>query len=293
MKKKSTKASSKKTTKIQTRTYGWIKQPVDNRDLKYKGITKAVVLPEKVDLRPFCPPVYDQGTLGSCTAQAIGAAHQFEQLKQQDSTIITPSKLFIYYNERAMEGTINEDCGAIIRDGLKTVANEGVCPEPEWPYLISKFAKKPPQSCYDHALKHQVENYKALDCDLIQMKQCLAEGFPFVFGMLIYPNFESAAVAKTGIVPMPSGNPIGGHAVMAVGYDTEKKYFIIRNSWGISWGDKGYFYLPEAYITDFNLCSDFWTIRMVENEICCQPVPTPTPSPKLPWWKRLFAWLGF
>jgi C1A family cysteine protease len=98
------------------------------------------------------------------------------------------------------------------------------------------------------------------------MKACLASGYPFIFGFTVYDSFESDAVAKTGIVPMPSKTELvlGGHAVMAVGYDDSKKWFIVRNSWGEDWGDKGYFYIPYDYLTNKNLASDFWTIKLTK-----------------------------
>jgi C1A family cysteine protease len=101
---------------------------------------------------------------------------------------------------------------------------------------------------------------------LPQLKGCLASGSPVVFGFSVYESFESAAVAKTGTMPMPkpSEKQLGGHAVLAVGYDDAQERVIIRNSWGTGWGKKGCFTMPYAYITDDNLCDDFWTIRLVE-----------------------------
>ena len=133
----------------------------------------------------------------------------------------TPSRLFIYYNERALEGTVGSDSGAQIRDGIKSVAQWGDCPETEWPYDISQFAIQPPQSCYADASKHLALVYESVDQDLNDLRGCLAAGFPFVFGFTVYQSFESDDVAQTGIVPMPRWfeRPIGGHAVMAVGYD--------------------------------------------------------------------------
>ena len=217
-----------------------------------------------MDLTPQCPPVYDQGQLGSCTANAIGAAFEFELVKQ-GLPDFAPSRLFIYYNERAMEGSVGTDSGAQIRDGIKSVAKQGVCAEPMWPYVIAKFKTKPPKPCYVEALKHKASLYQRLVPTLNQLKGCLASGYPFVFGFTVYDSFESPAVAKSGHAPMPAPAEavIGGHAVMAVGFDDGNQWFIVRNSWGTSWGLKGYFTLPYAYVTDPNLADDFWTIRLI------------------------------
>jgi C1A family cysteine protease len=246
--------------------YGWIPDLPDHRDQLYSApVTALQTLPPRVNLTAQCPPVYDQGALGSCTANAIGAAVEFEQMKQKLTTVFAPSRLFIYFNERTIEHTVDSDSGAQIRDGIKTVAKQGVCPETEWPYVIAKFKTRPPKKCFVDALKHQVVLYQRLVPTLNQLRGCLASGFPFVFGFTVYESFESPAVAKTGHMPMPKPTEqvLGGHAVMAVGYDDAKQCFIVRNSWGTGWGMKGYFTMPYAYPTDNNLADDFWTIRLV------------------------------
>src|SRR5262249_29816320 len=149
-----------------------------------------------------------------------------------------PSRLFIYYNERVIEHHVSTDSGAQLRDGMKTLAKQGVCPEKDWAYDTAKFADKPPQNCFVEATDHRATQYQRLVQTLTQMKGCLASGFPFVFGFTVYTSFESPEVAKSGIVPMPStGESVeGGHAVMAVGYDERQRVFIVRNSWGDTWG---------------------------------------------------------
>lgn len=246
--------------------YGWIHDLPDHRDQLYSApVTALQTLPPKLDLTSQCPPVYDQGPLGSCTANSIGAAVEFEQMKQKLASVFTPARLFIYYNERTMEGTVDSDSGAQIRDGIKSVAQQGVCPETEWPYNIAKFKTRPPKKCYVAAIKHRVVLYQRVTQTLNQFRGCLASGYPFVFGFTVYESFESPTVAKTGHAPMPAPieKTIGGHAVMAVGYDDSKQWFLVRNSWGSGWGMKGYFTLPYAYVTDAQLASDFWTIRLV------------------------------
>ena len=186
-----------------------------------------------MDLRAQCPPVYDQGQLGSCTANAIAAAIEFDRLKQKLNDF-TPSRLFVYYNERAIEHSVDSDSGAQIRDGIKSVARQGDCPETEWPYVIAKFRTKPPKKCYADALKYKVVLYQRVTQALSQLKGCIASGWPFVFGFTVYEGFESAQVAKSGHAGLPKSGEavIGGHAVVAVGYDDARQWFIVRNSWG-------------------------------------------------------------
>lgn len=250
-----------------TSKYGWVPDLPDRRDFVYAA-PRAVLkkLPAHVSLADNCPPVYDQGQLGSCTANAIGAAFQFGLIRQNKSRDFMPSRLFIYYNERVMENSVDSDSGAMIKDGIKSVNKQGVCPEKMLPYVITKFANKPSRSCYTEALKHQVLSYHRVSRDLNQMRGCLADGYPFVFGFTVYESFESAGVARSGRLnmPKPSEKQMGGHAVMAVGYDHPAKRFIVRNSWGKSWGKKGYFTIPYEYLLETNLSDDFWTIRIVE-----------------------------
>jgi C1A family cysteine protease len=247
--------------------FGWIPDLPDQRDHIFSAPAPVLtVLPPSVDLRPGCPAtVYDQGQLGSCTANAIAAAFEFDLVKQKLEDFM-PSRLFIYYNERKMEHTVGSDSGAQIRDGIKSVAKQGVCTEDSWPYEIAQFTVQPTRACYDVALANQSLSYQRIPQNLNQMRGCLANGFPFVFGFTVYDSFEGAEVASTGVVPMPGTDEsvLGGHAVLAVGYDDATQRFLVRNSWGPGWGQAGYFTIPYAYLTNRGLASDFWTISKVE-----------------------------
>jgi C1A family cysteine protease len=259
--------------------YGWKPDLPDQRDYSY-CVPPSVVqaIPGAVDLRLQCPPVYDQGNIGSCTANAIAAALEFDMMKQ-GLAAFTPSRLFIYYNERTMEGTVGSDSGAFIRDGIKSVASMGDCPETEWTYdgtaagagnifaAGAKAATAPDPGCYTDAVRHRALTYLSIDQNLADMKGCLASGYPFVFGFSVYESIESDTVALSGKIPMPSASEqvIGGHAVMAVGYDDIAQAFIVRNSWGAGWGQAGYGSIPYTYLLDDNLANDFWTIRTVSD----------------------------
>src|SRR5438105_15827754 len=125
-----------------------------------------------VDFREACPPVYDQGALGSCTANAIAGALEFDQMKQELADVFEPSRLFIYYNERVMEGTVDEDSGAMLRDGIKTVAKQGAPHEPLWPYVISKFRSKPSAKAYADAARHPAVLYERILQQAAQLRGC-------------------------------------------------------------------------------------------------------------------------
>lgn len=257
--------------------YGWKPDLPDQRDFHYAvPHTIAAALPTNTDLRPDCPPVYDQAQLGSCTANAIAGAIEFDQ-KKQGGAVFAPSRLFIYYNERIMEATSPAvDGGAQVRDGVKSVASQGVCKETSWTYddtntdpdpcPTCKFAQKPTAACYTEAQQYKIKTYQRLNSALLNtLKGCLASGYPFIFGFTVYQSFESPQVAQTGVVPMPGPGEkvVGGHAVLAVGYDDSTDQFIVRNSWGVGWGQKGYFMMPYNYLMNGQLADDFWTIQTV------------------------------
>jgi len=250
--------------------YGWIPDIPDHRDQLYAApLAHLQKLPAHVDLRPHCPKeIYDQGQLGSCTGNSIAAAIEFDLMKQKAPQVFTPSRLFIYYNERVMEHTTGSDSGAQIRDGVKAVNKLGAPPETSWPYSDKNpgaFTEKPPEKVYAEAAKHKSTSYQRVARTLPQIKGCLASGYPFVFGFSVYESFESEEVAKTGDAPMPGASEklLGGHAVLCVGYDDKHQRFTVRNSWGPKWGKGGYFTLPYAYLLDSSLSDDFWTIRAI------------------------------
>lgn len=250
---------------------GWVPDLPDQRDLLFKPQETFGLgpVPNSVDLRQECPDIYDQGQLGSCTANALGAAFDFDRHKQ-GKDFMMPSRLFIYWNERDMEGTVDSDAGARIRDGVKVLRKLGTPPENMWPYDIAKFTAKPSDSCYVEAEKNQTLTYQRIlragKDATYDMRACLAWGYPFVTGISVYESFETDETASTGKIPMPGPDErvLGGHAVLVVGFDESTREFICRNSWGTDWGDAGYFYLPYNYLTNKGLSSDMWVIKTVE-----------------------------
>ncbi|QKF93594.1 peptidase C1a [Fadolivirus algeromassiliense] len=251
------------------RKYGWRRDTPSEKDIYHNfAIARSQDTIKSVDLRDRFPAVYDQGELGSCTANGIAAVYEFDEMKENEEKVFTPSRLFIYYNERKANGTIDQDSGASIRDAVMEISKVGVCPETLWTYDIIKYTDCPPQECYDDATKHKCIQYKRVQQTAKQIKQCLIEGFPIVFGIEVYASFETDDVKKTGVIPVPQQEEkyLGGHCIVLCGYDDDKKVFIFRNSWGTAWGDNGYGYLPYGYVLDSKLASDFWTVRQVQDD---------------------------
>lgn len=235
----------------------------DERDLRFKLRLTATQLPALVDLSKNMPTCEDQGELGACTAFAIGGAVQYALLVQ-GKTLLNPSKLFVYYEERLREGTVNQDAGAMIRTGFKVIADKGFANEKDWPYLISRFKRKPLAIAYTRSKLDVVDKYERVDTGLMALKTALALGNPVVLGMSVYEAMMSEQTAVTGVVnrPMATEQNMGGHAVLLMGYDDKKKSFLVRNSWGAGWGKKGYFELSYDYAA-LGLLADAWIIKLL------------------------------
>jgi C1A family cysteine protease len=224
-------------------------------------------------------PIVDQGALGSCTANAI-ASGLGEHLQVVGGGELVPlSRLYLYWHERYLEGTLTEDAGAFIRDGMKTFKEIGIAPEADFPYDIAKFTQTPSAQAEKDAADHKITEYHRV-LTYATLKSALAAGHPVVIGTDVYTSFEGNDAAVSGILPDVDKSKeqlLGGHAVLAVGYkiglDFEGKnpqeYIIIRNSWGVEWGDGGYCYMPKSY-WDHGLVSDMW---VGTNAV----TPTPTP----------------
>lgn len=272
-------------------SYGWKPSPPDFRDHVYMVPDHVrAALPPSVDLsRPALPgpfePAWDQGSIGSCGPHTASADIVFAALKQQSLPAAPmPSRLFVYWCARSVMGTLPEDSGVTNRDMLKALARHGWCDELLWPYVPNRMRDRPPQMCFDQAEKRKITQYLAVPQTLDAMRGCLAAGDPFIFGFSVYESLETAAVAKSGVVPMPKSGErvLGGHDVLVVGYDDAAQRFKFRNSWGAGWGQSGYGTIPYAYATNPRLAGDFWTVRHAGLPAPVgptPPVPPPGPSP--------------
>jgi C1A family cysteine protease len=258
-----TKPVPKVNPSISIPKYHWVRDKIDTRDHPYRltNVTQADI----VDLRQYCSAIENQGNLGSCTGQAIAGA--IELINKRNGRNFDVSRLFIYYYERLLEGTVNYDSGAYIRDGIRATYNYGAPLENLWPYNINKFRTMPPSTAIADGAKRKVTSYERAS-DFNAVVDAIGNGYPVIIGFKVYTSFETISVARTGIMPYPNTSRerlLGGHAVLLVGYNKTNNTFIARNSWGAGWGDRGYFYMPFQVIQNTNMSSDFWVIKSINN----------------------------
>ena len=247
---------------------GWKRDVKDHRDFKYRTLftLPRAQLPESVDLRSLCSPVEQQGGVGSCTANAVVGAMEYLKRDTLNRKVLCMkvgrdlSRLFVYWNTRALEGTTEVDCGASIRNSIKSLASYGACYEKTWPYNEGSWAKKPTEDCYKEGEKYKVVSYYRVE-NMDEALNALALKLPVAFGAVLYESFHEAE--KTAVVDIPTEGEtvIGGHAMLIVGYNQKKEEFIVRNSWGPGWGDGGYCYMPWAYCLFGERVDDFWVVK--------------------------------
>jgi len=260
------------------RKFGWKPSLPDHRKKKYAQHPEMAVrvpFPPSVSLQAQMSPVEDQGQLGTCVAHATCGALEFLELAElkaksggpevfPDNQFDPISRLFVYWNACSIDGDPGQDNGTQITSAVQGIAKWGICRESLWPYDPGKESVNPPVAAYKEGAVHLVLAHLSLNNQVIdQLKQCLVKGFPFIFGISVYDSFMSDDVAQSGLVPMPGQDEelLGGHALCCVGYDDSKNAFLVRNSWGSSWGLQGYCWIPYDYLTSQDLASDFWTLR--------------------------------
>lgn len=259
------------------RVLNWKPSPKDERDFKFSlnfPLFSLEELPTNIDLEGSIPEIWDQNDLGACTCFSTGMSILFQSRSQNRP--IDPSKLFLYYNVRKLEGSIEEDSGAYIRDVFKTLNKEGVCKETSWPYITSKFKNVPDSFCYTEALDTIATKYHSVNNSVLELKNAIAAGRPVVFGFNVYASFMYGNWQKIMPVPKSTEQCLGGHAVLIIGYDDSIKCFKIRNSWGKDWKDNGNFWMPYSFITS-NECDDFWVLEGLK-DVVPEPIPEPIPS---------------
>lgn len=230
-------------------------------------------LPKKFSLRDTMPAIYDQGQLGACTGGGIAGVLEHAAMAQGEGPV-TPSRLFIYYFERVIEGTVEEDSGAQIRTGIKVAASIGAPPEELWLYDVSRFKERPSQAAIDAAAQHEAIEYLRVVPGTAgsPLRTPIFQGHPVVFGFSVPEMFESGWEPRLEFLPLPApGEPIiGGHCCIIMGWDFSLMDFAvpvfeIRNDWGAMWGDAGYFYMDGRWLYEPSrgLSSDFWIIERV------------------------------
>jgi C1A family cysteine protease len=253
---------------------GWIRDRPDPRDqfLSVPQFTNPAPRPPSHDLSDKLPPAYDQGKLGTCTANAIAAAVQYARRVGGKPGDFTPSRLFIYYQQRKTEQNLNIDAGGQLRDGIASIATLGVPPETDWPYDNvagdqsthifppgAQATKVPPSNIMQEAAKYKTISYTPLAQDVAVLESCIAGGYPFILGFNVYGDFTEAT--KVLHKPKPDELVIQwGHAALVTGYNQSTRMFRVRNSWGPKANSGGYFDMDYDYVLNSSWAANFWAV---------------------------------
>lgn len=269
------------------RVGGWKREPPDPRDrLLSRRPGRGLVLSHTdLSVAPGVARVEDQSSFSSCVGNASTDAVEFlyirDGLPQPEL-----SRMMLYYDARVSVGGFDasDDSGCYIRDAMKALAKYGVATETIWPYVSANLSRAPSKTARRDAERRQIVEY--VRCDgLRQIKESLAAGFPVVGGFDVFDSMFSREVGRTGVVPLPlpGEDSIGGHAILLIGNDDPTEFFKFKNSWGPNWGDRGFGYLPYAYV-ERGLADDFWSARMIEGSTVLPPKPD-----RRCWFARLFG----
>jgi len=265
----------------------WRPSPPDERDFKsLRKLSAPVTLPSSLRVSPKIP-VYNQQNAGSCVGNGCCEGFRYEVAQLVGNFDFEPSRLFVYWNARDIDGSTNDDGGTYIRSGFKAMNKNGLCLEKFHPYddSLAAVVKKPSLEAYENGLKNVTVKYARVDQNETAIKQTLVSGAVVVFGFTVYDSFFGSWSETTGMMPLPKKNEgiQGGHCEIIIGYDDSKKAFLVQNSWGTDWGkgaikgEGGLSWMPYSFITNPNEADDFWCIEEVKIDDGSIPVP-PTPS---------------
>lgn len=271
-------------SETQNRILNWKKGPEDSRDFKsVRHLSAPVQLPSEFELDRQIP-VYDQGAIGSCVSNSACACFRYEVAQMTDKFDFEPSRLFEYYNARKLQGWENEDSGAFIRDGFKSLNKFGLAKESLWPYkdTLEALIKQPTANVYEDGLKSVAVKYASVEQNEQRIKETLISGAAVSFGFNVYDSFFGSWSNSTGVMPIPKKTESlqGGHAISCIGFSDSRKCFLIQNSWGLNWGIKGKFWMPYSFALNPAECDDFWCIEEVKIE---GSVPNPPKPSEIDW----------
>jgi len=264
-------AEEARTTPVKRYPLGWKGDPPGRKVTPFAthpGFRAMRIAPAS-DLTGLMPKIWDQQTIGSCVGNGVARAISFAHSKQFNhrAGCIEPSRLFLYYIARAKQGWENEDSGCYIIDCVGEAGRIGATPECQWPYDVRKVFVKPPAKAYQAASKRQVvKAYKVDNTDERSIRVALSNGYPVIFGSMVYSAIETLGY-NNWILPMPrkGERPLGGHCMVISGHNDSEKLYLIDNSWGIGWGRNGRGKFPYEYIHRGDITEDCWVIETMEH----------------------------
>lgn len=247
------------------RSYGWIgdsgQKPVRMMALRDWPVQTPAA---SSDLSRHALPAFDQGRIGSCVGHGTTLAWDMQHHRATGKHLPL-SRLMAYYNAREVEGYAHADTGCQIVDAVNCLVKYGSCDERWWPYIESKFAVKPPPCRYREALDHRViRSYKVDNTDGKSIRLALTNGWPVVFGSLVYDGIQHLT-RTNDVLPMPRKGEryTGAHCMTIIGHDDARRLYRVQNSWGRTWGDNGRCWIPYDYIHRGDITEDCWVIEEV------------------------------
>lgn len=245
----------------------WIPDKVDDRDFMYSSNSELFVpieVSKIVSLKKWCSPVETQKHHGSCVGNAATNAIELNRIRD-GLEHVDFSRMFVYYNSRIFHSAVLKDEGTQIRYALSSINGIGVCRTYLWPYVSENINKRPSWNAYREAYKTRISAYYSIKGDyteiIEQIEHAIRSGNPVLFGCLVYSDFCSGKLQKGGIARIPGDdeNYVGGHAMLIVGFDSERRLLEVKNSWGIDWANNGYCWIPYDYLKP-SRASDFWVL---------------------------------
>ncbi len=231
-------------------------QPLDD---KYEP-SPGLVIRDTVDLREYFPPIRNQQSLGSCSSFATGALYEAMMRRNgvEGDNVMSPA--FMFYHSNVVNGRPNG--GSNFFEQLEVLGKHGVCYEELFPYTPDTSRWNPSAEAIEDAKSHRAlaakqipliggsDKAKALRRNHELLTSALSEGYPVGISLKVYDNLGKDGAFILHPEDAPDAKEDGWHAMVLAGYSEENGFYIVRNSWGEYFGDKGYCYIPSAYIDD-------------------------------------------
>jgi hypothetical protein len=215
--------------------------------------------------KDYFPEIADQGNIESCVPTCISTVYYYLTMKQSNYLNFRISRLYLYYQFRKLYDDVKLDEGSTIRDCINILHKDGIVPEFLYPYIETKVFNNPSEFLEKYSRFCKCLGFENISRKVIRQNLLLDN--PVLCGIKLFESIYKDEVKNTGIINYSEeyDKILGGHCIILVGFDNNKKYYKFINSWGPTWGDKGFGYLPYEYIKNIRLSNEFYIIKNISN----------------------------